>query len=113
MQIEAGEKLWRRILQLTVRQPWPGGCWIWTGARMYPPGHSNRPYGYLWISGRKLTVRRLVYTLAGNSPPLGNSRIGTRCGNSLCLNPDHLVKSFIKSSKGRPPKRFGVNVAPL
>lgn len=53
------------------------------------------------VDGAPLTVRRLVYTLYGNRPALGKYRVADTCGNRLCCNPAHLVRSTKRASTGR------------
>lgn len=68
------------------------GCWTWTGGLAYAPSQRDRPYGVLCVGGRRWAVRRLVYLLWGLKPALGRRTVGTTCGNSLCVNPAHLVR---------------------
>jgi hypothetical protein len=69
-----------------------GKCWIWTGAvnqQDHPIIHLRQP-----IYGHKgcLTVRRFVFLLANGVLP-ARRPIGCRCGEKLCVNPEHLFLS--------------------
>ena len=81
------------------------GCWIWTGACSYGRYPHDTPYGYLRVNRKHIQVRRLVYVLFGNQPPLRQYRVESTCGNSLCVNPEHLVRSATGKSVGRPVKK--------
>ena len=80
------------------------GCWLWTGACSYGRYPHDTPYGYLRVDRKHIQVRRLVYVLFGNQPPLRQYRVESTCGNSLCVNPDHLVRSATGKSRGRPAR---------
>ena len=60
-----------------------GDCWEWQRAL------SDGRYPTLRYKGRTVNARRAVYELAGHKL-MGNSFIVTTCGNTRCLNPDHL-----------------------
>lgn len=59
------------------------GCWAWRGA----VARSRR--GAFWVEGRQVPAHRFSYELAyGALPAL--LRVGQKCGNPLCVRPDHL-----------------------
>lgn len=64
-----------------------GDCWKWQGSV------SNRGYGQFWYRKRAHWAHRLAITLR-----LGRVRAGYdvhhRCGNTACVNPDHLSLVF-------------------
>ena len=73
-----------------------GDCLVWTGSA----SDGRRPM--IWIDGRSLGARRLVYTLV-HGPIKQGRRIGVKCDNELCLNPEHLVAKFrSQETKGKP-----------
>lgn len=60
-----------------------GACHVWVGA-------ASNGYGLIGANSRHIYVHRLAYELArGPIPPGG--RISWRCGNTLCVRPDHLL----------------------
>lgn len=61
----------------------PGGCWIWLGHAQ------DGRLPVLGIGGRKLHVRPAL--LAGTPKQHPSDRAGTRCGQTLCCNPKHLL----------------------
>ena len=82
------QRIFRRVYR-----PLASGCWIWTGATV---GNERRRYGIISYQGRAVNVRRLVYTLTrsrSTRPLLEDYEIDSTCLNSLCINPDHLVRS--------------------
>jgi hypothetical protein len=82
------------------------GCWVWLGPRAYGPRQKRSPYGYLQVGARRIQVRRLTYVLWGRRPPLRDYVLDSTCGNSLCVNPAHLVRSRRRKG-GRPPANGG------
>lgn len=60
------------------------GCLIWTGDKK----DGTRPI--IWIDGKSKPARRVLYEIV-RGPIRGQKRIGVRCGNPLCLHPDHLI----------------------
>lgn len=60
-----------------------GECWLWTAwAPQQQPG--------LKVEGRTAYVRPLLWEdLHGPVPP--DMRVHPRCGNALCVAPEHLV----------------------
>lgn len=95
------EAIQQRILAL-CEKPKRGkkGCWVWTGAKAWSQG-SKTPYGYMWVSGKKAMARRLAYEAWGKKPALGTRVVKSTCGNSLCVNPDHLERGLMSASRGR------------
>lgn len=73
-----------KINQLLRRVDRNGECWIWTG----PPTKGG--YGQLRVNGgkgRRVLAHRLAYELFVGDPP---PSLHHKCGNKLCVNPDHL-----------------------
>ncbi len=96
-----------------------GGCWLWQGsaAQVRRKGYDRRrvvrgvklrraapAYPLLKTGGKAYNVRRLVYRLWGCKPPLRRATVRATCGNSLCVNPAHLVRGERQASPG-PPRR--------
>jgi hypothetical protein len=80
------------MMRVTMNIEDNGNCWIWTGAvnqQDHPIIHLRQPlYGHKGC----LTVRRYVFLLThGVLPP--RQPIGCRCGDKLCVHPDHLFLS--------------------
>lgn len=95
------QKTLARIERLSVDK---GSCRIWTGYALPNPRNKNIRYGVIEVSNKgvvtRYSVRRLVYELNGNTPLLGNKTVTSICGNCLCINPSHLIKSETKKSNG-------------
>lgn len=66
-----------------------GDCWIWTGLTTNDP-----PVPTICFKGANLPARRLSLKYAGCET---TQRISNKCGNPLCVNPEHL--SYIEENK--------------
>lgn len=72
------------------------GCITWLGAKAGKTGHYKRlhpesegKYGVFWFNGRMVRAHRFVlYMLSGQDP--GESVDHWKCGNTLCINPEHI-----------------------
>lgn len=71
-------------LHARVREEY--GCWIW----VRHVDSDGMPRGSVDGQGGR-AVRRWVYACHHKTNPIGRRVIGTTCGESLCLRPDHLV----------------------
>ena len=60
------------------------GCWVWKHAT-----NSNGTYGRIRVKGVLLQAHRYSYSLVYGDIPEG-SIIHHRCGEPLCINPEHL-----------------------
>lgn len=95
------------------------GCWVWVSnthhsyrktydQRRIVPSTRRRlrapAYPMLKVGGKQVNVRRLVYTLWQLRPLLLGATVKATCGNSLCVNPLHLVRGERKASPGPPRK---------
>jgi hypothetical protein len=67
---------WRRVNK-------SAGCWEWSGHLR------GGGYGFVTVSGEKLTAHRLAYILLKGPIPPGLT-IDHLCRNRACVNPDHL-----------------------
>ena len=83
----------RILLELLIKKP--SGCWEWQGNCA---GKDRMRYGFMWLSGRRVNVRRVVYVLWKLKPKLGDYAVASICRNPLCCNPEHLHRS--KRRKG-------------
>lgn len=61
-------------------------CWIWRGSSTLD-GRGNS-YGFVSLGGYRYLARRISYLLAKGEP---EGQVKALCGNSLCVNPEHLV----------------------
>lgn len=68
------------------------GCWVWKGKT-----RSSGRYGYVSIKGKTESVHRIVCELK-NGPSEKNMFACHKCGNSLCINPDHLYWGTAKNN---------------
>lgn len=64
------------------------GCWEWQGAKVRSKKGSN-PYPVCRVGKRDLQVHRLILE-AKLQHPIGTQTAHHMCGNSMCVNPDHL-----------------------
>lgn len=80
-------KLQREIRRCSVTDP-DTGCWLWNRQV------SNSGYGRMMISNGGQTLHesahRISY-LAYVGPLKRDDIVRQRCGNRLCVNPDHLI----------------------
>ncbi len=75
-----------RLLASIAREP-SSGCWLWRGQI------SNSGYGRIMIrqaSGNKMESAHRASYAAFVAPLSNNSIVRQRCGNRLCVNPEHL-----------------------
>lgn len=70
------DRLWSRV---TMGE----GCWTWTG----PVNRAG--WGYISDQGHMHLVHRVAYDLLVG-PLVDGEVVRRRCGNSLCVRPDHL-----------------------
>jgi len=59
-----------------------GSCWLWRSS-------VKDGYGYLLIDGKRVKAHRFAYSLWVGPLPEGRY-VYHRCGNPLCVRPDHL-----------------------
>jgi predicted nucleic acid-binding Zn ribbon protein len=74
---------------LLARSVAVGDCQQWTGSGKARPGKGGR-YGYVQCDGRRWLVHRLMAQATTGGADLGHMPVHHKCGNSLCINPDHL-----------------------
>lgn len=74
------QRFWSRVQKDNM-----SGCWLWTGGCK---GGGKR-YGIVRVGTNIMKADRVSYELAGKKVEKGELLIH-RCGNSLCVNPDHL-----------------------
>lgn len=61
-----------------------GECWNWT--RYFANGCP-----YVNHEGKLQSVRKLLFTLSGKTPMQNAKFFASNCGNSKCVNPDHIT----------------------
>ena len=72
------ERFWNKV------EPEPNtGCWLWSGA------DKRNGYGQITISGKKLSVHRLAFTVLSGAIPAGLD-LDHLCRVRCCVNPEHL-----------------------
>jgi len=91
------ERFWSRVVR-------GEGCWEWQGK----PG--PRGFGQVKFDGRPQLVHRVAWYLTEGSWPTGEVR--QRCGNRLCVRPEHLLQdgaapTKVKAAARRRPKGSG------
>jgi len=62
-------------------------CWLWLGAVS-----SRDKVGVVKREGRMLFAHRVAWELV-NGPLEEGCRLRRKCGNKVCVNPAHIVKS--------------------
>jgi hypothetical protein len=89
-------------------------CWLWKGA-------TRTGYGLFRLDGRMLSAHRVSYVLENFTIPEG-AVIHHKCGNRLCVKPDHLqctdpqsntAEMYERQSYLRAIKRLEKEVAEL
>jgi hypothetical protein len=65
------------------------GCWIWTGS-IKPNGYGQVADDFDGEVRKTLYVHRVSYEWANGEIPDGTN-IHHTCGNTTCVNPDHLT----------------------
>jgi len=74
-------------IKKTLNHPKHGECWIWIGGLQ-----SNMKYGQFHMHGRVHQAHRAAY-LHFVGPIPKNEHVHHKCGETLCVNPDHLQLS--------------------
>jgi hypothetical protein len=87
-----GKPDWDRFLKYVEKLP--NGCWLWIGAIR---GNGRNEYGAFWANGTQRT-HIVAYVWTYGEP---NADLHHTCGNSLCVNPEHLTPA----SAGQPRHR--------
>lgn len=73
------ERFWGRV------EKQDDGCWGWTG-----PVQKESGYGRICIDYKRVPVHRYAYELL-QGPLDKGKHVLHKCGNKLCVNPDHLT----------------------
>lgn len=78
----------RMLAPTTVTRFWlkvdrSGECWLWTGST------NGRGYGHVRVNMCLTYAHRLSYEMSVGPIPEG-LQIDHLCGNTLCVNPEHL-----------------------
>ena len=61
------------------------GCWDWLGA----PRSGRDSTGSFWDGVQPVRITHFTWELVNPKLPKG-ARLSHRCGNKMCVNPDHL-----------------------
>ena len=82
-------------------------CWIWIGSTAWSVRkgrvrEKGNEYPVIFCKGKMLNVRRVMYTIY-KGDTAGTLSLEAICNNSLCVNPDHLVRMLKRMSRG--PKK--------
>ena len=81
---------WARVeSELLGRTSRVGGCRKWSG-RLKPTNNKGGAYGTVQVGSKRLSVHRLMAQAARGGADLGHMPVHHTCGNSWCINPDHL-----------------------
>jgi len=83
------------------------GHWLWTGSRC----GTNREYGQVRFRGTKPVAHRAVWLLLRGPIPDGLDLLH-QCGQTLCVNPDHLrpgtpTQNLLEALEVRGGKHWG------
>lgn len=93
IKLTAAEKLRKKELEFWSRAALTADvdrCWEWLGKV------SQAGYPRAGWSGRVVYARRIAWLIWNGEEPADN--ILNRCGNPICINPNHLIEAF-KSAK--------------
>lgn len=63
-------------------------CWLWKGSR------STQGYGQMCVNKKQVLAHQIGWQLMGNSVCRGKTHLRNKCGNKLCVNPDHWEKEL-------------------
>ena len=63
------------------------GCLDWIGGSKF----TGESYGAIWFRGRSDRAHRVFVMLSGVDYPRAKTVVRHLCGNSQCVNPDHLA----------------------
>ena len=70
-------------------------CWLWIGSR------STQGYGQMCVNKKQVLAHQIGWQLSGRSLCRGKTHLRNKCGNKLCVNPDHWEKELkVKSLLG-------------
>lgn len=77
----------------------PGGCWIWTGAKI-------KGYGVMWAGARFRAVRavRLAFEVYRGPIPRGLTLDHVKCDRPDCVNPWHVEPATFADNAMRSPR---------
>lgn len=65
----------------------PNGDWLWTGSVRTLGGE---PRGIMYVNGQRTYVHRLAAMVWLGMPSDSKLQVNHKCGNPLCINPQHL-----------------------
>jgi hypothetical protein len=104
------ERFWSKVDKLTFKES--SRCWVWTGAKTANrPTRKNAPktqgYGAITINKRPFYTHRLSF-LMHNGYLTDGLVVDHLCGNTLCVNPDHLNEITNKQNLYKSPN-FSAN----
>ena len=71
--------------------PLPSGCWLWWKIK--------NDYPVLRLAGKNLSLHRVMLE-SKTGLPLGSQHAHHVCGNSWCVNPEHLVPATHRENIG-------------
>jgi hypothetical protein len=70
-------------------------CWLWIGSR------STQVYGQMCVNKKLVLAHQIGWQLSGRSLCRGKTHLRNKCGNKICVNPDHWEKELkVKSLLG-------------
>jgi len=68
----------------------PSGCWIWQGQT------NGKDIPFIVTGGTRWSLRHEMFMLYCDPQAKASVQVHTKCGNSKCLNPEHLYAPSIK-----------------
>lgn len=102
------EAIERYAARINSRVDWPDdplACWEWTGYRQHY-GHGSIPVGLDNGKYRNVMVHRILYGWKYEDQPLPLDHL---CGNTGCVNPDHVRPATVRENTLRGEAPSAIN----
>lgn len=91
---EVKRRLMARVTRGKGRKP----CWTWKGTT------AAKGIPICEVNGKRITVRRALYIVFRDKPPLGDRVLKSYCKNPECVNPFHAYRRRRQGKGGRTAK---------
>lgn len=103
IRLPKGSTALERFEFYVIRDPAPGGCWLWCGATT--SNKANRNYGVIWNGQRQELAHRWSYKHFREPIPDGLVLDHVVCEEPPCVNPWHVapVTQAVNVQRGKSP----------